>query len=294
VESSVAAVGSMARQYDIQLIVEPCADDAGELQVLGDAMRLEQVCWNLLSNAIKFSPRGSQVRVRMGIDDTNVWVEVVDHGKGIESEHLPRVFDRLFQGTSPGRFRSSGLGLGLNIVRHVVELHGGTVQAQSDGPDKGAIFRFTLPHCEFADSAPQTPVAPGEPDEKEFPCLRGIKVLVVDGDTEARESISLLLGLCGAKTRAASSAAEGWTILQDWKPQVLLSDPDLQPENGQSLIEKIRTSSNGISRTPAIALCQRDCASGEGATFDRYLLKSIDPAKLASIVGRLCSKSAQL
>jgi len=147
VDASVRSVEPLAREKNIQLHVSSSAAPDDQLAVFGDVLRLEQVCWNLLSNAIKFSTPGETVEVNVGTDHERNWLEVVDHGQGIDLQELPHVFERLHQ-ASDGCHRADGLGLGLHIVHHIVDLHGGSVTASSDGAGKGARFKVSLPRPE--------------------------------------------------------------------------------------------------------------------------------------------------
>ncbi len=145
VRSAVGDMESMSLERGVAIAVEGTDEAGSVLPILGDGLRLQQVFWNLLTNAVKFSPRGSEVRVRMGQDESDIWVKVIDQGKGIDHQFLPYVFQRLSQAAGATTQRRSGLGLGLAIVWHIVELHGGSVRAASDGADRGATFTVVLP-----------------------------------------------------------------------------------------------------------------------------------------------------
>jgi signal transduction histidine kinase len=158
VRASIRSVEPLASQKNIQLRINSAEAPDEQFAVFGDALRLEQVCWNLVSNAIKFSEPGATIEVNVGTDHERNWLEVVDHGRGIGAQELPHVFERLHQASDQdGQRRADGLGLGLHIVRHIVDLHGGSVTASSDGDGKGARFKVSLPR-------PEEPVELGQPE----------------------------------------------------------------------------------------------------------------------------------
>ncbi|MEG5058278.1 PAS domain S-box protein [Microcoleus sp. A2-C5] len=264
----------------------------------GDAQRLQQVVSNLLTNAVKFTPSGGTVAVRLSAvavanssSPNYVQITVSDTGKGISAEFLPYVFDRFRQADGSITRADSGLGLGLAIVRHLVELHGGTVRAESPGKDLGATFTVMLPLKQRRIKQPQlreerqlAPVNPG--------ILAGLKVLVVDDEPDNREFLVVALQQLGASATAAASAAEAINILQQSPPDILVSDIGMPVEDGYSLIRKVRSSeSDKIKRLPAVALTayasQQDRDRAIAAGYNEHLAKPIDPARFAAVLAQL-------
>src|SRR5262249_32318110 len=219
--------------------------DRAARHVLGDAGRLQQVVWNLLSNAIKFTPHHGRVTVRLERQDANVQIKVSDTGKGIASEFLPSVFDRFRQGDATSTRQHGGLGLGLSIVRHFVELHGGTVEATSHGENQGATFTITLPA--LADKAGKvvpalkpTSFAESRGRFAVTPMLTGKRVLLVDDDADTLQVLEVMLGQHEADVQLAASAAEAVEALQWYQPDVMVFDLEMPGEDGYSLIHRIR------------------------------------------------------
>jgi len=264
----------------------------------GDAQRLQQIMSNLLTNAVKFTPSGGTVELRLSavaVSDSSspnyVQITVSDTGKGISKEFLPYVFDRFRQADGSITRADSGLGLGLAIVRHLVELHGGTVTAESPGKNKGATFTVKLPLKQRRSKQPQLR------EESKFPQIRpgilaGLKVLVVDDEPDNREFLIVALEQLGATATAAASAAEAIDILQQSPPDILVSDIGMPVEDGYSLIRKVRSSaSDQIKRLPAVALTayasEEDRDRAIAAGFDEYLTKPIETALLAAVLAKL-------
>ncbi|MEG4631331.1 PAS domain S-box protein [Microcoleus sp. AR_TQ3_B6] len=264
----------------------------------GDAKRLQQVVWNLLTNAVKFTPPGGTVEVRLsavGVTDSSspnyVQITVSDTGKGISKEFLPYVFDRFRQADGSITRADSGLGLGLAIVRHLVELHGGTVTAESPGKDKGATFTVKLPLKQRRSRQP--PLTWEKKSDRMHPgILAGLKVLVVDDEPDNREFLMVALEYFGASSTAAASAAEAIDILQQSPPHILVSDIGMPVEDGYWLIGKVRSSaSHKIKRLPAVALTayasEEDRDRAIAAGYDEHLTKPIDPALFATVLAKL-------
>jgi CheY-like chemotaxis protein/two-component sensor histidine kinase len=264
----------------------------------GDAKRLQQVVWNLLTNAVKFTPSGGTVELRLsavGVTDSSspnyVQITVSDTGKGISKEFLPYVFDRFRQADGSITRADSGLGLGLAIVRHLVELHGGTVTAESPGKDKGATFTVKLP---LKQRRSRRPPLRGEKKSDQMPpgILAGLKVLVVDDERDNRDLLMVALEYFGASATAAASAAEAIDILQQSPPHILVSDIGMPVEDGYGLIRKVRSSaSDKIKRLPAVALTayasEEDRDRALAAGYDEHLTKPIDPALFAAVLAKL-------
>ncbi|MFW6358920.1 MAG: PAS domain-containing protein, partial [Chroococcales cyanobacterium] len=219
-----------AKSISIQMRLKP---NIGK--VLGDAARLQQVIWNLLSNAVKFTPPGGQVEIELVELNASVEMTIRDTGKGIPPDFLPHVFDYFRQAEGGTTRHFGGLGLGLAIVRHLVELHGGTVEAESLGENQGSTFTITLPRIETPD-----PGSEETPASEQWEDLRGIRILVVDDDADTRDYIFYLLQSYGAIVTAVSSGAEALTTITQFKPDVLISDIGMPDMDGYMLIEQVR------------------------------------------------------
>ncbi|WP_293125569.1 response regulator [Microcoleus sp. bin38.metabat.b11b12b14.051] len=252
--------------------------------VSGDPGRLQQVIWNLLTNAIKFTPRGGRVEIRLQRLDSEVELSVSDTGIGIAANFLPYVFESFRQADATITRNYSGLGLGLAIVRQLVELHGGTVWAQSPGLDLGSTFTFRLPSMPLNSIArEEAPVLVGGGN------LLGVKILVVDDEVDSREFMMFVLSDSGAAVRAASSAAEAFEVASAFCPDILVSDIGMPEEDGYSLLRKLRSlKSQNRGKFRAIALTayardeDRDRALKAG--FDRHLPKPVPPDVLVEAI----------
>ena len=271
-----------------------CEFDPAHCNVSGDAVRLQQVIWNLLVNAVKFTPEGGQIDVKLEEVDRRVSVSVSDNGQGIKPDFLPHVFDRFRQADGTTTRAHGGLGLGLAIVRHLVEAHGGTVTAESAGPGQGSVFLFSLPLPAVPEEKVGVPGArlfEARPRKGAVSSLHGVRVLVVDDDTDARQMISAVLTRSGAEVRACGSAGEALTALPQWRPDVLMSDIGMPFEDGYDLIHKVRalTEEKG-GRVPAAALTayareeDRQRAIAEG-----YQLHVAKPASSADLVAAVAT-----
>ena len=264
----------------------------------GDADRLQQVVWNLLSNAIKFTPRDGEVTVRARQDETHTEIDVADTGVGIQPDFLPFVFDRFRQSDATTTRSHGGLGLGLSISRHLVEMHGGTVAAASAGEGRGATFTVSLPlelpaghtlERDRPNALDGVPVAgPGAGG------LANVRVLVVDDESDSRRVVVRVLTRAGAEVREADSARGVTDILAEFPADVLISDIAMPGEDGYSLIRRLRASANVMWRTlPAMALTAfarpEDRAQSLAAGFQLHLPKPFDPAALLAGVASLAS-----
>ena len=283
IEAALDAVRPAAAAKGIHL--EADMDYKGT--VLGDPDRLQQVVWNLVSNAIKFTPAGGRVGVSLSRGGPSAVIKVSDTGEGIASELLPFIFDRFTQGDVSVTRPHGGLGLGLSIVRHIVESHGGKVVAQSEGHGRGAVFAVHLPvrALQLTTVHEDTHVQP----------LNGLKVLVVDDDSDARESVSLALAQWGARTAAVGSAREAFQMLGDFKPDVLVSDIDMPDEDGCSFIRRVRSlSQHGLAAVPAVALTgyaqPEDQQRALMAGFQKFVPKPVHVDELASVVKTLADR----
>jgi signal transduction histidine kinase/ActR/RegA family two-component response regulator len=273
--------------------------------VVGDSERLRQVVWNLLSNAIKFTQHGGRVSVTLRHEQNAVAIDVTDSGKGISPEFLPHVFERFWQADATTTRREGGLGLGLAIVRHLVELHGGQVRAASPGLGRGATFTAVLPvSAERASVAPgsSSPRAdavdrPTPPPPSAAHILADIRVLVVDDEPDARELLSEALARCGAHVRTVAGAPDALAAIADWSPDVLVSDIGMPDEDGYSLLRKVRGLAEPARRIPAIALTayarpedrQRALAAG----FQLHVPKPVRSIDLARAVRDLHEAKGQ-
>jgi signal transduction histidine kinase/CheY-like chemotaxis protein len=281
-----------AKGIQLEAVMDPAAGP-----ITGDPNRLQQVAWNLLSNAIKFTPRGGHVQVRLEAVASSVVLTVQDNGPGIEPGFLPHIFERFRQADASSTRPHGGLGLGLAIVRHLVEMHGGTAEAANRSDGSGAIVWVTLPRRGVADSEEAAPVEKtATADDPAWmdraPKLANTTVLVVDDDADARSLIQFVLESCGARVRAAASAAEGLRVLREWKPDVLLADVEMPIEDGYSLISKVRALAPAEGRsTPAAALTgyasAQDRMKALQAGFQLHVAKPVQPAELATVVATL-------
>jgi signal transduction histidine kinase/CheY-like chemotaxis protein len=262
--------------------------------VAGDSGRLQQVVWNLLSNAIKFSPPQGEVQIRLEAVDSEVAVVVQDSGPGIDPEFLPFVFERFRQADSSRTRRHGGLGLGLAIVRHLVELHGGSVHAANREQRSGAVFTIRLPRRVVAAASAgsaQSAAEPGSAMATALP-LAGVRVLVVDDEPDAREVAATVLERCGAQVTVAASASQALEALQRTRFDVLVSDVGMPEEDGYSLMRRIRglaTQRGGA--VPAVALTayagEQDRLRSLEAGFQTHLSKPMQPAELVAVVASL-------
>jgi signal transduction histidine kinase/ActR/RegA family two-component response regulator len=291
VEGAVESLRPTAEMKGIrlQLVVDPRA-----IVVAGDPERLKQILWNLLSNAIKFTPKGGRVQIVAHRVNSHVEISVSDTGRGIEPEFLPYVFDRFRQADSTSTRTHGGLGLGLSIVRHLVELHGGRVRVESAGENQGATFTVELPIASLQTATPERvhPTAVVEPPAASNTSLSGLRVLAVDDDIDTLEILRALLEQQGAEVRTATSAARALDTLDVWLPNLLISDIGMPGEDGYSLIRKVRARDAGHGgRVPALALTAyarvEDRLNVLSAGFQMHVPKPIDPAELIAVVNSL-------
>ncbi|HKS08938.1 MAG TPA: ATP-binding protein [Pyrinomonadaceae bacterium] len=285
-------------------VVQPAADAKGitldywSQPALGaisaDSARLQQIIWNLLSNAVKFTPHGGRINVRVLRDGANVKVTVSDTGQGIDPEFLPRVFDRFRQADSSTTRSFGGLGLGLAIVRHLVELHGGTVFAESDGAGKGASFSASFPLLTDR-TEPIAVMHTGELHAGEFHSLDGLRVLLVDDERETREIISTVVERTGAQVKTCTSAREALSALVEWRPDVILSDIAMPDEDGYSFIGRVRSlGDNDGGNTPAAALTayarDEDRKQALAAGYQMHIAKPIAAGQLVTMIAKLAGR----
>jgi CheY-like chemotaxis protein/anti-sigma regulatory factor (Ser/Thr protein kinase) len=311
IEAAVDSVrpAAEAKGIRLQVVLDPRAGP-----VSGDPDRLQQVVWNLLTNAVKFTPKDGRVQILLARVNSHLELTVSDTGQGIEEKFLPFVFDR-FRQADPSTTRiHGGLGLGLAIVRHLVELHGGTVTVESRGKGEGTTFKVSLPlmimHApEFAPgngddaaasaSATNTSSHPTAGGRLTLECpseLEGLRVLLVEDEPDARELLVAVLGQCRADVRAVSNAADALLELEAWQPEVLISDIEMPGEDGYTLIRKIRRlPPERGGKIPAAALTayaraedrMRALLSG----FQLHVPKPVEPAELVAVVASLAGRA---
>jgi PAS domain S-box-containing protein len=292
--------------------VRPAADAKGvKLQVLldshvapvsGDPDRLQQVVWNLLSNAVKFTPRGGRVQARLERVNSHAEIVVSDTGAGIEPEFLPYVFDRFRQADSSTTRRHGGLGLGLAIVRQLVEMHGGSVSVESPGAGGGATFTAQLPlapvqEAPLPERSPEARERPEAGEPAAFDCppsLESLRVLVVDDEEDARAVLTTVLAACRAEVMAVGTAAEALAAVERFHPDVLLSDIGMPGEDGYELIRKVRALPRERGgRTPAVALTAyartEDRLRALAAGYQMHVPKPVEPTELLTVVATLAA-----
>jgi CheY-like chemotaxis protein len=270
---------------------------------MGDARRLQQVVWNLLLNAVKFTPIGGEVRARLERAGPHARVTVTDTGAGIRPDFLPFVFDRFRQGDQSTTRVHGGLGLGLSIVRHLVELHGGMVRVESEGEGHGSTFVVELPLLETrnADAEAQAEETRGKPETRspQAKVLKGLSVLVVDDEPDTLILLKALLEMKGASVTAVDSAEAARGVLEGARPDLLVCDIGMPGEDGYQLIRSIRASgseseSGRAAALPAIALTAYAGASGRAlaleAGFNLHVAKPVDPADLISVIAGLVGR----
>ncbi|HSU66271.1 MAG TPA: response regulator, partial [Tepidisphaeraceae bacterium] len=286
-----------AKQIEVECALQP---DAAASLVSADPDRLQQVFWNLFFNAIKFTPAGGRMTCRLEREDRDVVLRVTDTGAGIDPQFLPYVFDRFRQADSSSTRAQGGLGIGLTIVRHVVELHGGAVRAESDGEGQGATFTVSLPLASGASKPEPAPVAilSDSPASSQAPVgdIRGVRVLVVDDDPDAREVVREMLTRAGAVAITADSAAQAVDLLQTHRPHVLVSDIAMPDEDGYGLVHRIRSlPPDAGGTTPAIALSayarDEDRRRSLAAGFQAHLGKPVEPRELISALAQWAGES---
>jgi len=287
-------------------VVRPAADakgvtlesvlDPSSGLVSGDADRLQQVAWNLLSNAVKFTPRGGRVQVRLQRVTSHSELTVSDTGEGISRDFLPFVFDRFSQADSTSSRKHGGLGLGLGIVRHLVELHGGTVQAFSSGLGNGSTFVVRLPlvvaHHQAGVPTPHV-VEHAASVRAELADLTGVSVLVAEDNDDARKLLTAIFQRCGATVEAAENVPAALGKLSRFRPDIIVSDIEMPGEDGYSLITKVRAQETPEGRIPAIALTAYtrppDRVRALAAGFQMHMGKPVEPAELVAAVKSLLS-----
>lgn len=300
IESAVEAMrpAAAAKGVRLQKVL-----DTGLSHISGDRARLQQVIWNLLANALKFTPRDGRVQIRLERINSHVEIVVSDTGQGISPEFLPFVFDRFRQADSATTRAYGGLGLGLAIVRHLVELHGGSVRAESEGDGQGSTFTVMLPLMSVYQNSPAEerihPVAGDgylslEPTER----LEGLKILALDDEADTRELLQVALTQCGAEVRTAGSVRETLEIIEEFKPDVLISDLGMPGEDGYELIRRVRQLSDEHGgNVPAVALTAYARAEDRLRVlrdgFQMHVPKPVELAELVAVVASLAQRRSK-
>ncbi|MDP9150655.1 MAG: ATP-binding protein [Myxococcota bacterium] len=298
IRDAIEVVRPSATAKDIAIQFAPRAEPC---LLVADAQRLQQVMWNLLSNAVKFTGASGTITIAVRQDRSKFVVSVADTGRGIEPDFLPYVFDRFQQADSSTTRRVGGLGLGLAIVRHIVELHGGQAEAASGGSGKGATFTITLPVRALVPTT--RPIeracseAAGQAPRPSSVALRGVRVLVVDDEADARDLLATVLVEAGATVETAASAGDGFDRIRRFRPHVLVSDIGMPEEDGYALITRIRALDPQVGgRTPAIALSAytrgEDRMKALSAGFTAHVAKPVDPGDFLGVVENLAGLSA--
>lgn len=303
IDSVRPAAEARAISLDVQL--DPSANNAS-----CDATRIQQVVWNLVSNAVKFTPRGGRIRVTLGREQSVLKMQVIDNGEGISPELLPYVFDRFRQADSSSRRKFGGLGLGLSIVKHLVEAHGGTVEAISEGKGRGSAFTVRLPikavEMDEGDGGPKAVDVTGESDEQastqHLPLVRldGLRVIVVDDEADARRLLAKVLETAGAKVTAAANVEDALEALAkesvNGEMRVLVSDLGMPDKDGYDLIREVRRRGYQARDLPAVALtafADKDHArEAVLAGFQVHVPKPVDPHDLTAVIASLAGRIA--
>ena len=299
VDAAIQSVKPAAEAKSIEIHRVP---DAEVYTVLGDHTRLQQIVWNLLSNAVKFTPTGGRVEIALSPEESELRLVVRDDGQGISTEFLPHVFDRFRQADGTTTRSHGGLGLGLAIVRHLVELHGGTIYVESDGEDKGSVFTVCMPL--FHGNEDHTNPFSGEnlhvetierANGKSQTALSSLNILLVDDDHDTREMVAAVLSGAGAVVRACGSAAEATDALETFAPNVIISDIGMPQEDGYSFMRRLRNEIGiGETEIPALALTAYATSEDRNRTlaagFQMHMPKPLEPASLITAVATLANR----
>jgi PAS domain S-box-containing protein len=295
IDNAVATIQPAADAKGVKLhtLIDPRAP-----AVSGDPDRLQQVVWNLLSNAVKFTPKGGRVQIRLERVNSHVEMIISDTGIGIRRDFLPYVFERFRQGDAGPTRKTGGLGLGLSIVRHIVEMHGGTVQAASEGEGEGATFIVRLPLLILQPAAAKKREHPMVGSGAPLPALQdltGVRVLAVDDEADSRGLLRVVLEAAGATVTTAASAAEALGLLESSPPDVLVADIGMPEMDGFDFIRHVRTlPARAAAQVPAAALTafarSEDRTKALQAGFEMHLAKPVDPGELVASVATLARR----
>jgi PAS domain S-box-containing protein len=294
VEAAVEALrpAAIAKSINFQMVIDPLAGP-----ISGDPDRLQQIIWNLVSNAIKFTPKGGRVHLALQRSHSNVDIVVSDTGAGIPQEFLPRIFDSFTQADSSSNRKHGGLGLGLSIVKKLVELHGGTVVANSEGLGKGASFAVSLPLAPLSTHTQAKEMLEPEVDlsltSKKYSCLAGIVVLLVEDDDDAREMLATVLASAQAEVETASNAEEALLLWECNKPVLIVSDIGMPGMDGHAFIAEIRRreKERNLPNVPAVALTAyarvQDRMRALTSGFQMHVAKPVEPDELLTVLSTL-------
>lgn len=286
VETAVENVSPSAKAKNVQLIAPPPGQP---VFIMGDSGRVQQVLWNLLSNSVKFTPPGGRVEVTLGEVDGFAELSVRDTGQGISPDFLPHVFDRFRQAEGGSRRRQGGLGLGLSIVKNLVEMHGGVVTADSRGEGSGAAFTILLPLLNLEEGEPAADKRKEPSRRRAESDISGCRILIVEDDRDSREMLAVLLNAHNAETMTAANAVEALDKIPSFKPDILISDLGMPEVDGYDLIRHIRSMSpEHGGKVPAIALTgyagPEEMKRVHSAGFDSHLPKPVDQEKLINTI----------
>ena len=293
IELAVEGVRPAAEAKRILITVD--VDDQNSV-VRADGDRLQQVVWNLLGNAVKFTPKNGEIGVTLRRVESDLEIVVKDSGEGIDAHFLPHVFESFRQSNSSSSRTHAGLGIGLSIAKHIIELHGGTIHAESPGPGHGSTFTVRIPVSPLLSATlgvHQVPATTKRAPHAELPPgLEGTRVLVVDDESDARELVGYVLESCGIEVRLAASVADALSVLEGYTPHVIISDIGMPDDDGYVLIRAVRTLASEEKRSiPAIALTafarneDRTRALVEG--FNVHIAKPVEPTRLVRAVAEL-------
>jgi PAS domain S-box-containing protein len=296
VRAALEAVTPTAKAKDIKIVSDL---DPNINAIAGDANRLQQVVWNLLSNAIKFTPKGGRINARLARDGSQIVFSVTDTGQGISPEFLPYVFDRFRQADATSIRKHGGLGLGLSIARHLVELHGGLITVESAGQDQGATFTVRLPilpvQLTNEELEPAADLRVNLPPPNAEAVLSGLLILAVDDEPDARQLLAQILTAYGATVTTTDTAESALEIIQEQQPDLLVSDIGMPNNDGYNLIRRVRELEQGQARRmPAIALTAyarpRDRMQALAAGFNHHVPKPVEPAELVTVITSLTGR----
>lgn len=289
-----------AKGVHLEMVLDVKADRS-----VGDADRLQQVVWNLLSNAVKFTPKGGRVQIKLRRVGANAQIMVSDTGVGISSEFLPHVFEMFRQADGSITKTQAGLGLGLAIARQLVEMHGGTLSAASEGEGQGASFTMSIPvvavQTALATIGDSTAGATQHSNSlgTQLPSLSGLRILAVDDEVDTRDMIRAVLEEVGANVLTAGSAKEALEAFPGWKPDVLICDIGMPGEDGYTLIRKVREAeTEAVKNIPAIALTGyarvEDRMRALAAGFQMFIPKPVEANELTTTVANLIASTNEM